>query len=275
MASSLSISIVTFRPDIVLLKKMLDSLSSAIDHAREASVLGDTWVYIVDNGPVGAWLEPLRETTEPAIGAQASFEIISGHGNRGYGSGHNLAIQRSSADYHLVLNPDVILSREALSESLQFMDCHPDVIILGPRATDRNREPQWLTKRYPSVLDLFLRGFAPEFVARRFKARLDRYEMRELPSDSPTIGVPLLSGCFMFCRRKYLTKIGGFSPDYFMYFEDFDLCVRASRIGMLAHVPTVQVVHLGGHAAKKGFAHIHMFINSALRFFFKNGWRWS
>ncbi|CAN0484892.1 unnamed protein product, partial [Scytosiphon promiscuus] len=31
--------------------------------------------------------------------------------------------------------------------------------------------------------------------------------------------------------------------------------------------------HTGGHAARKGFAHLRMFVRSGLRFFNTHGWR--
>ena len=98
--------------------------------------------------------------------------------------------------------------------------------------------------------------------------------MRDLPLDQPTLGVPILSGSFMFCRREPIAAIGGFADDFFVYFEDFDLSLRASRVGTLAFVPQVKAVHFGGNAARKGLRHILLFARGAIVFFNRNGWRW-
>jgi hypothetical protein len=39
-------------------------------------------------------------------------------------------------------------------------------------------------------------------------------------------------------------------------------------------VPSVQVVHHGGNASGKGFAHVRWFVSSGRRFYRKHGWRW-
>jgi hypothetical protein len=85
--------------------------------------------------------------------------------------------------------------------------------------------------------------------------------------------VPLASGCFMFARRDELAAVGGFSPDYFLYFEDYDLSIRLRRRSRIAYVNRVRIVHHGGEAAKKGRTHVRLFLTSALRFFRTHGWK--
>jgi hypothetical protein len=92
------------------------------------------------------------------------------------------------------------------------MTANPAVVILAPDARDPSGTPLHLCKRYPTVLALLLRGFAPAAVRDRFNSSLARYEMRDLPRDRPVTGVPLLSGSFMFCRRAPLGRDRRLSP---------------------------------------------------------------
>jgi hypothetical protein len=78
----------------------------------------------------------------------------------------------------------------------------------------------------------------------------------------------------MLCRRAALEQVGGFHPDYFLYFEDFDLSLRLATVTRLAYAPQVRIVHLGGHTARKGWRHIGLFLWAAVRFFRRHGWRW-
>ncbi len=110
--------------------------------------------------------------------SRLSLSITSGHGNVGYGRGHNPALLRSGADYHLVLNPDVIMHDDAVYEAIVFMQSHSDVDLLAPLVTGPDGKPQYLCKRYPALLDLALRGFAPAPIRRMFRGRLERYEMK-------------------------------------------------------------------------------------------------
>jgi GT2 family glycosyltransferase len=274
VAVDLSVSIVVFRPDLKQLADTLRSLGVAAERAREAGALGRVELWLVDNG--GALAAGLEDTLAAALGRFVpwlSVEVLSSHGNVGYGRGHNLAITRTGAGYHLVLNPDVILESDALLEGLRHLESHPEVGLVTPRVYDTTGERQYLCKRYPTVMVLALRGFGPAPLRRRFGRMLDRYEMRDLPDDGPTSPIPIASGCFMLCRRKALAAIGGFSPEYFLYFEDFDLSLRFARQAAIAYVPAVRIRHAGGDAAGKGWAHRGMFIRSALTFFRRHGWR--
>jgi GT2 family glycosyltransferase len=78
----------------------------------------------------------------------------------------------------------------------------------------------------------------------------------------------------MFVRRKAIDATGGFDPRFFLYFEDFDWSVRLNRVVRTAYVPSVQVIHHGGGAARKGLRHIGYFLRSGARFFNKHGWKW-
>jgi GT2 family glycosyltransferase len=267
---SLSVSIVTFAPDLERLTETLRTLSAALARAR-----CDAELTVVDNGPGTKYRPSLEALVRDEIRAPVHARLVSGHGNVGYGAGHNLALRASRAEFHLVLNPDVALEQEAISEALAYMAANPDVAILAPQVRDSDGELRHLCKRYPSVLDLLLRGFAPAALRERFRARLDRYEMRELPADRPKKGIAIVSGSFMFCRRALIADIGGFSESFFLYFEDFDLSLRAAARAELAWVPSVRITHHGGHAARKGWRHVRLFVRSAITFFNRHGWKWA
>jgi len=97
--------------------------------------------------------------------------------------------------------------------------------------------------------------------------------MHDLPEDEASTDIPIVSGCFMLSRTDTLKEINGFDERYFLYFEDFDLSLRMGKLGKLAYLPTMKIIHAGGHAARKGFAHLGMFARSGIRFFNSHGWR--
>jgi GT2 family glycosyltransferase len=77
----------------------------------------------------------------------------------------------------------------------------------------------------------------------------------------------------MLMRTGALRAVGGFSEDFFLYFEDFDLSLRLARQGRLVFDPVVRIVHHGGYAASKGHLHLKYFIRSGILFFNRHGWR--
>ncbi|MFX1762836.1 glycosyltransferase family 2 protein [Paraburkholderia sp. A1RI-2L] len=269
-AASLSISVVVYRPNEALLARTMSSLAQACEYVRERVPGFAARLVLVDNGGLGDVSDAQRALSASGV----SSSTISGHGNVGYGRGHNLAIEQTSSRYHLVLNPDIDIAPSALFVALGFLDAHPDTGLLTPSIRDDDGGLQYLCRRFPTLTDLLVRGFAPAGVRRRFSARLARYEMRDVITESdPLWDPPIASGCFMFFRTEVLKRLEGFDPRYFLYFEDYDLSLRTHEVARIAYVPAVQVVHHGGGASRKGWAHIKMFGVSAFRFFNRFGWR--
>ena len=267
-APSLTVAIVTYAPSMHLLARTLAFLAESVHHAREQGTLGDTRLVIVDNGPEGlaediALLAAAALERAPGM----TFEVATGHGNVGFARANNLALERARADLHLILNPDVELATDALDAALRYFAGHPEVGAITPAARHPDGTRQYLVKAPPTWSVLFLRGFAPRFVRSMFRAKLDAYEMRERDWDREQCPVEIASGCFLLCRRSALDAVKGFDPAYFLYFEDFDLTLRLSKVTQIAYVPLVKILHHGGQAGSKGLAHRVWFVKSAARFF--------
>jgi len=232
-------------------------------------------VYLIDNSELSDLSLADFEGYQLQAG-QLGVEIrlIHGHGNVGYGAAHNLIINNLDAGFHLMLNPDVVLDRQFLAAGINCLIDHDDVAIVVPMASRENSERQFLCKRYPSVLTLFVRGFLPRNLHKLFTKRLASYEMRDLHDDQINKDIPIGSGCCMLSRSSVLTAVNGFDERYFLYFEDFDLSLRIRQQGRIAYLPTMKIIHGGGYAARKGFSHVRMFVRSAIRFFSAHGWQW-
>ncbi|CAN5873508.1 glycosyltransferase family 2 protein [soil metagenome] len=271
--ASLSVGVVVYHSDLTLLSRTLASLAESVAAARREGGLNGVGVTVVDNGSPDP--EALDRAVASALPPERGIAVAirRGHGNVGYGRGHNIAIEASAMTYHLILNPDAVLEPAALRESIRFFGANADVGLLAPDVHGSAGERQFLCRRYPSVLVLLLRGFAPRWLRWPFATLLDRYELRDRMDADVVRDVPIASGCFMFARREVLAAVGGFSPDYFLYFEDYDLSMRIRRRSRIAYVSRVRIVHHGGDAARKGGTHVRLFLNSALRFFRTHGWK--
>ncbi|MCU7936907.1 MAG: glycosyltransferase [Candidatus Thiodiazotropha sp. (ex Dulcina madagascariensis)] len=269
----LVISIVYYDSGLPTLEDTLKSIVAALDHAVDNTNDLSAKVIVVDNGGI---LNQVKGLVSQVVGASRhDWMVLGTGGNIGYGAAHNLVILNEQSDYHLVINPDVEVLENAFTKAIDYMQQHLDVGLLSPYSEDPDGSKLYLCKRYPAVLDLFLRGFAPRFVKRFFSERLQEYEMRcELEQQALSKEV-MASGCFMFVRHSVLDTVRGFSPDFFVYFEDFDLSIRIAKRSIIAYVPEVRIVHGGGNASKKGLKHIIMFAKSAFVFYHKHGWRWA
>jgi hypothetical protein len=278
LPSSLQISIVTHRSDPALLARTLEALRVAITAAQEADVLRSVHVALVDNSEDRAIATQVGDLGRAHFAdTPVQVAIVDGHANIGYGAAHNLVMHGTGADYHLVLNPDAEAAPDALVNATRWLDAHPEVGALAPAVSSPDGARQYLCKRYPAVLDLLLRGYAPRWLRRAFARRLARYEMRDVVDAEPArdaIDIPAMSGAFILARREAIHRTGGFDPRFFLYFEDFDWSLRLAAVMPNAYVPSVRIVHHGGGAARKGPRHLRYFVASGWRFYRKHGWKW-
>lgn len=274
VAPTLGVSVVTYHSDLARLGATLRCLARALDAALATSALGDYFVVVLDNASGAdyrAQLAVVLRDVGPAFTRAPQLQL--GLENLGYGIGNNRALAGRESDLVLVLNPDIELANDALQVALGTLADEPQLVAVAPACRRPDGEREYLCKRYPSVLDLLLRGCGIPWLTRRFDARLARYEYRD--RDPERAGdVILLSGACMLMRRAAFDAVGGFSPAFFMYFEDYDLSLRLARLGGLRYEPGMRVEHHGGGAARKGWHHIRWFVSSALRFFHGHGWRW-
>ena len=313
LSVSLSISIVCYQSDRQELRRLIASILSAIGECRSKELDGEDIgsrrqvdsqlensepapelkpelqkaepdkqdspnsipVYLIDNSELSELsLADFEDSRLQADHLGVELRLLHGHGNVGYGAAHNLLINDLESDFHLILNPDVVLDKQFFATGINYLIAQKDVALVSPMASHENGERQFLCKRYPSVFTLFVRGFLPRYLHKLFTKRLARYEMRDLHAKQINDDIPIASGCCMLTRSSALTDIKGFDALYFLYFEDFDLSLRIRQQGRIAYLPTMKIVHGGGYAARKGFSHVTMFVRSAIRFFATHGWRW-
>jgi GT2 family glycosyltransferase len=270
--SGISLSIVIYKTPLEQVKNAIQSAFAAL---RVVALEADSRITVVDNGDDSTrnweYLSPLSEELE-RFGCRLDY--IYGHGNIGYGAAHNLAFERDHRPLHVFMNADVELDPKVFMHGCAYFKDNADVAMICPKGFDDSGNRQFLCKRYPTVFDLFVRGFAPGFIKALFSRRLAYYEMRELSEKTANKDISIISGCFMFCRSSTIQKVNGFDPSFFLYFEDFDLSLRVNRKARLAYLPDMKIKHSGGNSARKGVSHILMFLRSARRFFSLHGWRW-
>lgn len=239
------------------LERLLPSLMPVIQFAR-AEVL------LVDNRSTDGTVQWVK-SNYPEV------DVVFNDTKAGYGENHNVNLQRARGTYFIIMNSDMIVSDDIVSKLMNYLDTHPDVGIVTPKILTPDGSVQFLNKRLPSLLDLFLRRFASVSIQRIFERRMAYYEMRDIGYDREH-DVPNMSGCFMFCRTSLLRDLEGFDMRYFLYFEDTDLCRRIQKTHRTVYYPDATVLHYWERAAHKNWKFSWIFMRSAWRYF--NCWGW-
>jgi N-acetylglucosaminyl-diphospho-decaprenol L-rhamnosyltransferase len=216
------------RPE--LLRRCLETLPAA---GREARVSVE--VIVVDNGSTAGDAEMVAREF-PAV------QVIRSDTNLGFARANNLALERASGRYLLLVNNDVRLPPGAIEGLCGYLECHADVGIVGPRLVLPDGTEQRSRSSFLTPGRALLQALHGGWIAARLTAR------KQGGQAADPAATDWVSGACFLIRREVADQVGPLDPDYFFYAEEMDWCFRARRQGWrVHHVPGVSVWH--DHAA--------------------------
>ena len=184
-------------------------------------------IIVVDNGSTD-------RTAEVVADRFPEVEVITSPRNRGFSGGNNLGIERALEEetaYICLLNNDTVVDPCFLDELLRAASEHPEAGVLGSRVFYYDR---------PGVV--WSQGIAVHGTSGRIYTPLHDRRASGLPdSVNPADAV---SGAAMLLKGEMLREVGVLNNDYFLCFEDVELCLRARRGGyQVLTVPASRVFH--------------------------------
>ncbi|MCV2893390.1 glycosyltransferase family 2 protein [Lentibacter sp. XHP0401] len=171
--------------------------------------------------------------------------LQSGH-NGGFGAGNNFGMRAGlssgqAPDYYYILNSDAFPDKGSIRALRDYLVKHPNVGFAGSYIHGPEGDPHQTAFRFPSALgelEASMR-FGPV-------SRLLRNYIVPLPVPDETVMVDWLAGASMMMRAQTLDEIGLFDETFFLYFEETDLCCRASLAGWpTVYVRESEVTHIG------------------------------
>ena len=213
----------------------------------------------------------------PSTKSRSKFEAlgwtyIHNPKNPGFGASHNIIFNRfaKTADYHLIVNPDIIFSGNVISNLITFLDNNNQSGCVMPKVYYPDGRLQRLAKLLPSPMDWIARRLPFSTLKVRVNKRL---ELHKANYDSGVFKVPFVSGCFLLFRSTVINEIGFFDPRFFMYAEDTDLSRRLWVNGTYPYYyGQTSVVHGYAKGSSKSLKLLGTHLLSALRYFNKWGW---
>lgn len=196
------------------------------------------------------------------------IEYIKSAGNIGFGSAHNIAINKyaSKSKYFLICNPDIYFEQEQFNTFIDFVLNNKSGLYL-PKIIYPDGQNQYGARLLPSFFNLFSRRFSPK-IAKKLD---NEYLLLKYNINKP-IFAPYLSGCFMLFDSNALLDLCGFDERFFMYMEDIDISRRcAEKYGNL-YFPNATVIHKHEQGSYKNNFLLNAHLKSAFQYFNKWGW---
>ena len=227
-------------------------------------------LYLVDNASPDGSGQRLAKAAKDGtlhIREDQKVEVLCRTENGGFGTGHNTVLSLLHSRVHFILNPDIQLTEDTLSDLADWMTAHPGVVMARPALTFPDGRPQRLPLRRCSVRAMVYR----QLPCLKFWARYnERYLMADRDLSSPT-EIEFCTGSFSAVDTAAFKAVGGFDEDYFMYVEDADLTQKMRTRGKAYLVPQYTAIHAWHRAPMRDAGKFKMQLVSMGRYFKKWG----
>lgn len=169
-------------------------------------------IYIVDNNSKD------RKEIEQ-LGSEKQINYILSDYNGGYAFGNNLAIDKALEDgknYFLLLNPDIEISRNTISQLYNDLKEFPDIGIIGPRICYRN------------IRDRIFSDGGLLFPEEGFQGGHTHSEQDKNHVNAPhyNYSIKYVDGSALMFRKEILDDVGLMNTSFFMYYEESEWCLR-------------------------------------------------
>jgi GT2 family glycosyltransferase len=182
-------------------------------------------------------------TDDSVLFLQKSFpsvRILHNPVNEGFAKGYNSALKQVSADYYVLLNSDVEVTKDWIKPIVSFMESDKAIAACQPKILSYNEKNKfeyagasggWIDKYgYP-----FNRGRVFDF------CETDEGQYDDISE------IFWATGAALFVRANVFHELNGFDESFFAHQEEIDLCWRMKRAGYKIYVvPSSVVYHVGG-----------------------------
>lgn len=165
-----------------------------------------------------------------------NIKFIKTSKNLGYGKANNLGVSFAKTKYILILNPDILIDKKSILALYNKINVYDDVGVLAPslysetnkRRTNGSRS--FLTRKlYKNIRNI------------------DNFASGDTCYD-------YVIGCALFMKRSFFNKIKGFDKDFFMYFEDNEICDRVYKFHKIViETPSSKMIHIEGKSSEESF----------------------
>tara|TARA_B100000780_G_C21104373_1_gene445856 strand:+ start:456 stop:1364 length:909 start_codon:yes stop_codon:yes gene_type:complete len=163
--------------------------------------------------------------------------------NLGFGAASNLGVKKANTPYVILLNPDIIFDIKSIEDLYKGFLLYDNAGVAGPSLY----KPDGL-KRSNSSLSYIKK----KIYRNKFERQISKRLSNNLSEGN--LSCDYIIGCSMIFNKSFFLEIGGFDENFFMYYEDNDICDRVKFNNKLVlEIPLSKMSHLQGKSTKNSF----------------------
>lgn len=189
--------------------------------------------------------------------------------NYGFAKANNLAFEKSVGEKILFLNPDTEFVDNSIEKLLEFQNQNKKAAIIGCKILNTDGSLQRSVRSFPTlsshiIILLKIHRIMPDILP------LNKYMMKDFDYDS-ICEVDQVMGAFLLTTKSIFTEIGMFDKNYFIWYEEVDLCKKAIDKGYkVIYNPTARIKHHYSQSFKHELRiRKQILLNKSMRYYFK------
>jgi len=210
-------------------------------------------VIVVDNNSTDGSLQKVKSQKSKVKSTGQNLKIIENKVNVGFAKAINQGINSSHGEFIFITNDDIIFDKDSLKILVEYLIAYPNVGVAGGKIFSKKRPTQVISCGY----------------------MMNKWTGNIYPFSNPNVikEPDWVQGCAMLVPKAVLNKIGMLDENFsLIYFEDFDLCIRAKKAGYsIAYIPSAHFWHGQSKTMDKNLQHkYYQWYKNKVRFIIKN-----
>ena len=162
--------------------------------------------------------------------------------NLGFGRANNVGAGYAKGEVLFFLNTDTLIIDNVIYDMFCFLKQNLKVAICGTNLVNKELAPTLSFERFFPSIKYLLNELLCRVPGRVLYGRNLRYNYTNRP-----IQVAYVSGADLMIKSELFKKVGGFDSNFFMYWEETDLCLQIHRLGYdIIALPDHKIIHFGG-----------------------------
>lgn len=248
---------------IIVSWNVREALRANLSRLHELAGEIPTEVFVVDNASADQSADMVR----------ADFpwvRLIANAENRGFGAANNQAMREARGEVVLLLNPDMLVTPGALRLTHDALAGDRTIGVLGLRLTAEDGTTLHSVRRFPGFIDQLA---TLTKLAKAFPRLLERHLAPDFDYGTSQ-DIDQVRGSFFAFRRELLETVGYFDErNFFIWYEEVDLCKRTWNAGLRVH-------YLAADGARdfhgRSFAQVSLLTNQirSTRSMVNYAWKW-